>query len=216
MAEATIARQGGERPSLVLGSSSPRRRDLLDAVGLTYEVIKPETPEIPEPGEAPLDYVQRNAREKAEWVAAALARRDERPAHGYVVISADTVVVLGRDILEKPRDVAHATEMLGRLSGATHTVVSGVTLLGVGAAGPLGPVTFAETTAVRIKPLSAREIAAYIRTGEPLDKAGGYAAQGIGSYMVESIQGSYANVVGLPVAAVVARLERDFGYDLWR
>ena len=91
-----------------------------------------------------------------------------------------------------------------------------MTLLGVDAPGPKGPSTFAATTEVRIKTLTEREIAAYIRTGEPLDKAGGYAAQGIGSYMVDSIHGSYANVVGLPVAAVVARLERDFGYDLWR
>lgn len=210
------------RPALILGSSSPRRRDLLAAVGLQYEVMKPDTPEIPHPGEAPIDYVRRNAREKADWVAARLAAQIDSQEGNYpngaIVISADTIVVLGDIILEKPSDTAHATAMLTQLSGQTHTVITGVCLCRIVAAssrtqGAL--VAFEVKTDVTIKALSAREIAAYIRTGEPLDKAGGYAAQGIGSYMVESINGSYTNVVGLPVADVVAALERDFGYDLW-
>lgn len=204
------------RPSLILGSSSPRRQDLLRTVGLTFTVIKPETPEIPEPGEAPNAYVQRNAREKADWVAAHLLQLGPaKYPQGCIVISADTIVVLDDAILEKPRDAAHAAEMLRRLSGATHTVLSGVTLKACGAAGTRMD-TFVASTEVRIKELSPREITSYIKTGEPLDKAGGYAAQGIGSYMVASIQGSYANVVGLPIADVVGRLQRDFSFDLWQ
>ncbi len=186
---------------------------MLTLLGLTYEVIKPETEEMPKPGELPEAYVLRNAAEKAAWVVDHVRRAKGR--REFLVLSADTIVVLGKDILEKPADPDDAARMLGRLSGNTHTVVSGVTLVSVGVAEPKTQ-SFTVTTEVRIKKLAPREIAAYIRTGEPLDKAGGYAAQGIGSYMVESIHGSYANVVGLPIAEVVERLERDFAYPLWR
>ena len=203
------------RPALILGSSSPRRRDLLATVGLKYEVIKPETPEIPQPGEAPRDYVRRNAREKAEWVEAFLARRGATPRAGWLVITADTIVVLAGKILEKPRDAVHAEEMVASLGGKTHTVISGVMLRPVGMAAEFKTVAFESLTDVTIKPLTTAEIRAYVATGEPLDKAGGYAAQGIGSYMVNEIRGSYTNVVGLPVADVVTHLERSFKYDLW-
>jgi septum formation protein len=203
------------RPILILGSSSPRRKDLLAAVGLGYEVIKPDVDETPRPGEVPEAYARRNAEEKADWVARHLAGRASGYPAGAIVISADTIVVLGDDILEKPRDKEHAAAMLTRLGGRTHTVISGVTLLGTLAPRLARRDTFAVRTAVQMKPLSRREIDAYIRTGEPLDKAGAYAAQGIGSYMVQRIEGSYANVVGLPVAEVVERLERDFAYPLW-
>ncbi|MCX6110518.1 MAG: Maf family protein [Proteobacteria bacterium] len=204
---------------LILGSSSPRRRDLLSNLGLTYTTCKPDTEESPRPGEQPLAYAQRNAAEKAAWVVAHHVDQGLFQA-GFLVISADTIVVLDADILEKPLDGAHAAVMLGRLSGRSHTVISGVTLtLHPGVVGHSDPVcltkTFAVQTKVFIKPLSPREIAAYIRTGEPLDKAGGYGAQGIGSYMVERIEGSYSNVVGLPVAEVVKELESTFGYPLW-
>jgi len=201
------------RPKLVLGSSSPRRRDLLDAVGLTYTVVKPETPEVPLPGEMPEAYVRRNAAEKAAWVVAHGCAA-EPSSSGVIVISADTIVVLDDQILEKPADAAHAKAMLRRLSGRWHTVISGVTLQAA-----LGPrthlQTFAVHTRVLMKALGEREIESYVRTGEPLDKAGGYAAQGIGSYMVERIEGSYANVVGLPIAEVVQALEQSFGYTIW-
>lgn len=202
------------RPALILGSSSPRRRDLLSVVGLTYEVIKPDVEEKPKPGEAPEAYVLRNAREKGVWVAEQIRKHGKAYPAGAIVISADTIVVLGDEILEKPRDTGHAATMLRSLSGRTHTVVSGVMIASAGVAQPK-EVSFAVRTAVTIKPLESAEIAAYIRTGEPLDKAGGYAAQGIGSYMVRSITGSYANVVGLPIAEVVEALANDFQYPLW-
>lgn len=205
------------RPRIILGSSSPRRKDLLATVRIPFEVIKPETPEIPLPGENPSDYAARNAREKSEWVETRLLAlpADRRPESGWIVITADTIVVLDDKILEKPRDPAHAVEMVQSLAGRVHTVVSGVMIRAVGKPGAHEPVAFVTTTEVRIKPLSAVEVQAYVATGEPLDKAGGYAAQGIGSYMVHSINGSYANVVGLPVADVVERLGRSFGYDIW-
>jgi septum formation protein len=201
------------KPKLVLGSSSPRRRDLLDAVGLSYTVLKPETPEVPLPGELPEAYARRNAIEKAAWVVDHVGVDDKREP-GIIVISADTIVVLDNKILEKPVDSAHAKTMLHGLSGRWHTVISGVTLQSAyGAASRVD--TFAVQTRVLIKALSKAEIESYVRTGEPLDKAGGYAAQGIGSYMVERIEGSYANVVGLPIAEVVKALEQSFGYTIW-
>lgn len=206
----------GVKPALILGSSSPRRRELLQVVGLAYEVVKPETEEKPKPGEAPEAYVLRNAHEKGAWVAAHVESRASAYPNGALVISADTIVLLDDDMLEKPRDAADAARMLSRLSGRDHTVLSGVSLRTAATAfEPVKEVRFVVRTAVRLKALSDREIQAYIRTGEPMDKAGAYAAQGIGSYMVERIEGSYANVVGLPIAEVVARLERDFGYPLF-
>ncbi len=201
------------RPKLVLGSSSPRRRDLLDAVGLTYSVLKPETPEVPMPGELPEAYTRRNAEEKAAWVVDRLSASERTPA-GLLVISADTIVVLDDRILEKPSDPDHAKTMLRGLSGRWHTVISGVTLQSAFGPSPHRQ-TFAVHTRVLIKSLSDAEIDSYVRTGEPLDKAGAYAAQGIGSYMVERIEGSYANVVGLPIAEVVQALEQSFGYTIW-
>lgn len=203
-----------KQPALILGSSSPRRKELLSVVGLNYEVIKPETEELHRPGEPALDYVRRNAREKCEWVAAHLQSRAARYPHGAIVICADTIVVLSGSILEKPRDHAHAKEMLRALSGNAHTVYTGVELRSV-LNGRDHTAGFVTATTVRIKPLTDNEIEAYIRTGEPLDKAGGYAAQGIGSYMVERIEGSYTNVVGLPVAELVRCLEQEFNFSLW-
>ena len=202
------------KPTLILGSSSPRRRELLQVVGLPYEVIKPETEEKPRPGESPEAYVRRNAREKGAWVASHVNSLSAAYPHGALIISADTIVVLGSDILEKPKDAKDAAAMLTRLSAQEHTVFTGVNLK-TAASAVDKEVTFSVATLVKIKRLSELEIAAYINTGEPLDKAGAYAAQGIGSYMVERINGSYSNVVGLPIAEVVARLEQDFSYPLF-
>ena len=201
------------KPQLILGSSSPRRRDLLDAVGLSYVVCKPETPEVPLPGERPEAYALRNAEEKAAWVVDHYLRKAEY-GHGFIVSSADTIVVLDDAILEKPTSSEHAAEMLTRLSGRAHTVISAVTLQSA-AVPHASHLSFAVHTKVWMKTLKPTEIAAYIRSGEPLDKAGGYAAQGIGSYMVERIEGSYASVVGLPIAEVVATLDQAFGFTIW-
>ena len=202
------------RPALILGSSSPRRRELLSVVGLTYEVLKPDTEEVPRQGEAPEAYVLRNALEKGAAVLEVVRPRIASYPHGVIVISADTIVVLDQDILEKPQDESHAAAMLERLSGKTHTVLSGVSLRSFGVAEPKES-HFVTATRVSLKPLSAQEIKSYIRTGEPLDKAGAYAAQGIGSYMVDRIDGSYANVVGLPISQVVETLTKTFAFPLW-
>ncbi len=204
-----------QQPTIVLGSSSPRRKDLLSVLGLTYHVVKPETPELVQPGEAPVSYVQRNSLEKCDWVCNHLAQKKTPAANGNIVICADTIVVLGSKILEKPLNAAHATEMLRSLSGTSHTVYTGVRLRSVHT-GKDRTSDFVTATKVRIKKLSEQEIKSYIQTGEPLDKAGGYAAQGIGSYMVEGIEGSYTNVVGLPVAELVQCLEKDFSFSIWQ
>lgn len=202
------------RPTLILGSSSPRRRELLSVVGLSYEVIKPDTEEVPRHGEAPHAYVLRNALEKGAAVVEMVRPRLASYPDGVIVISADTIVVLDEDILEKPQDESHAAAMLQRLSGRTHTVLSGVSLRSFGVVEPKES-HFVTTTRVSLKSLSSAEIRSYIRTGEPLDKAGGYAAQGIGSYMVDRIDGSYANVVGLPISQVVEVLTKTFAFPLW-
>jgi septum formation protein len=205
----------GSKPKIILGSSSPRRKDLLSVLGLSYEVIKPETPELVRAGEAPVDYVKRNSMEKCDWVCDHLSQKKSASHLGSIVICADTIVVLGSAILEKPLNPEHATLMLRSLSGTSHTVFTGVRVRSLGTAKDRVS-EFVTATKVKIKKLSEQEIKKYIETGEPLDKAGGYAAQGIGSYMVEGIEGSYTNVVGLPVAELVQCLEKDFNFSIWQ
>ena len=199
-------------PEIILGSSSPRRRELLSNVTSKFIVVKPETPEIPHPGETPEHYVARNAREKAEWIASRRAGR-------FIVICADTIVVSGEEILEKPRDHADARRMLTLLGGKTHHVLTGVHLIGRGVASPSDHATtvhsFVTKTAVTFKNLAPAEMDAYIKTGEPFDKAGGYAAQGRGSWFVQKVEGSWTNVVGLPMAELLDALEREFHVRLW-
>lgn len=205
---------GAKEVSLIryfLGSSSPRRKDLLESIGLSFTVVKPEVEEKHQPGEDPLSYVERNARTKGLWV------RDSEIAlaevGNYVVISADTVVTIDGEILEKPVDEAEARRMLKLLSNREHLVLTGV---GIFEGRSLRrTVVYTEVTRVKFKLLSISEIDSYIRCGEPFDKSGGYAAQGRGSYMVESIHGSYSNVVGLPTSSLVDKLTRDFQLDLF-
>ncbi len=180
---------------LILASASPRRAELLRNASIAFAVDPAHVPEQPIPGELPLDYAQRLAREKA--LAVYTRHRDE------AVVGADTVVVVDAHLLEKPSDADDAARMLRLLSGRTHQVITGVCLLAPGferAEAELTQVTFAE--------VSDEEIAAYIRTGEPMDKAGAYGIQGVASRWVTSIQGDYFNVVGLPVARVY-RLLRE-------
>jgi septum formation protein len=209
--------------SLVLGSSSPRRRELLEAVGLRFGIVKPLTEEKPRPGEAPLAYALRNAYEKADWTVAQFrqglldsALRDSKER--CIVLAADTIVVLDFAILEKPIDLLDAGAMLRRLSGRQHSVITGVALVSSDrdARAPMDEERFAVETKVWFKSLTERDIAAYVASGEPLDKAGAYAIQGLGSFLVTRIDGSYSNVVGLPVAEVVEALGRRFAYSLWR
>ncbi|MBU1693453.1 MAG: septum formation protein Maf [Verrucomicrobia bacterium] len=193
--------------SLVLASASPRRRAFLRALGLRFRIIPPQLNERPNRGELPAHYARRLAEDKAAEVAA----RVRGPA---VIIAADTIVVQGRRILQKPRGRADAVRMLRALSGRWHAVISGLCVLRVDAGRTLGRRRRSVRTAVEFKHLTPAEISGYIATGEPMDKAGAYAIQGIGSFMVRAIRGSYTNVVGLPVAELVDILEQDFGLVL--
>jgi septum formation protein len=185
----------------VLASSSPRRRELLASIGFDFDVIPSSVPEVRQTGESPEEYVARLSREKAAAIAA--NQRDRW------VIAADTTVLLGDTLLEKPVDQADAKRMLAAIAGRTHIVYTGVTLQKLDAAYRDTRVAESE---VRMLQLSERDIEWYVRTGEPLDKAGAYAAQGIGGLFIESIHGSYSNVVGLPLALLFQML-RKAGID---
>jgi septum formation protein len=185
----------------ILASSSPRRRELLAAIGLDFEVIPSNVPELREQNETPEEYVARLSREKACAVAAQYPSR--------WVIAADTTVALGDQVLEKPIDGPDAARMLALIAGQTHVVYTGVTLHRVD---PPYADTHVATSEVRILPLTPHDIAWYVRTGEPLDKAGAYAAQGVGGMFIDSIHGSYTNVVGLPLALLFQML-RKAGID---
>ena len=180
---------------LVLASASPRRRELLGQLGLSFEVSAADIDETPQRGEAAAAYVLRLAREKAQAVVT------RHP--GAWVLAADTTVVLGDELLGKPRDPAEAREMLGRLSGRTHEVHTGVAL-----AGPAAEHSTVVRTRVTFRPLSAGEIAWYVGTGEPLDKAGSYAVQGKGGFLVAAVEGSPTNVIGLPLGETLELLAR--------
>lgn len=154
------------------------------------------------PGEEPITYVVRLAREKAETVYRQLAERNDAANNGLAVLGADTTVVVDGEILAKPEDAADAARMLQKLSGRTHRVITGVAL-----ATSEGTEVAAEVTAVRFVALADEEIAAYVATGEPMDKAGAYAIQGGAAKWIPRIEGCYFNVVGLPLALVTAMLE---------
>jgi len=189
---------------LILASVSPRRRDLLAQAGLRFEVAPAHIPEDPRPGEEPIAYVTRLAREKAEAVFAQLAKDGAggEDAAGLMVLGADTTVTLDEEILGKPADAADAARMLRRLSGRSHRVITGVAL-----ATAEGTEVAAEVTAVRFCTLSDEEIAAYVATGEPMDKAGAYGIQGLAARWIPRIEGCYFNVMGLPLALVWTMLE---------
>jgi septum formation protein len=174
---------------LILASASPRRSELLRNASIPFTVDPAHVAEQPAANEKPVDYAQRLARDKARAVFA------RHPLSA--VLGADTVVVVDEHLLEKPAHPADAARMLWLLSGRTHEVITGVCLLVPGF-----EQTEAEITQVIFSPLSDEEIAAYVASGEPMDKAGAYAIQGMASRWVERIYGCYFNVVGLPVARV--------------
>ena len=182
---------------LILASASPRRAQLLKAAGIRFETRAADVDETPLPGELPDAYVQRLAREKAEAVA--------RTAPGRVVLGADTTVVVDRRILAKPAGAAEAREMLELLAGRPHEVLTGVALAGAGAGEPAVAVA---STAVWFAPMTSEDIAWYVETGEWQDKAGAYGIQGRISRFVARVEGSYTNVVGLPVSLVCGLLMR--------
>jgi septum formation protein len=193
---------------LVLASASPRRRELLAQAGFAFTVHPAHIPEDPLAGEDPIAYVTRLAREKAEVVFRSLstednAKQETAPKPGtLVVLGADTTVTLDNEILGKPEDAADAARMLRRLSGRTHRVITGVAVVCAQRV-----EVAAEATAVRFLTLSDQEIDAYVATGEPMDKAGAYAIQGLAARWIPRIEGCYFNVVGLPLALVSTLLD---------
>lgn len=188
---------------LVLASASPRRRELLAQAGFNFTVAPASIPEDLRPGEHPLAYVTRLAREKAQSVYARLASGLSSGDESTVVLGADTTVVSPNgEVLGKPADAADAARMLRLLSGATHEVMTGVAVVSAS-----GIEIAAEVTHVSVVTLSDEEIAAYIATGEPMDKAGAYAIQGYAARWIPRIHGCYFNVVGLPLALVCGMLE---------
>ncbi|WNC16703.1 Maf family protein [Brevibacillus brevis] len=183
--------------ALTLASSSPRRRELLQALGIAFKVQSSDVDETTAPGLSPQEVVEELALRKARAVASTLSEG--------VVLGSDTIVVLDDRILGKPADEADAFRMLSMLQGREHTVYSGVAL--IEAASGRSEVAHSSTR-VKIRALSEAEIKAYIATREPMDKAGSYAIQGIGATIVEGIAGDYFTVVGLPLCLTANMLSR--------
>jgi septum formation protein len=184
---------------LVLASSSPQRRAILGQLGLPFRVVTPDYVELPLPL-SPSELVEAHARGKARSVA--------REQGDGAILGVDTAVVIDGEVLGKPVDAAHAREMLWRLAGREHLVCSGLTLRDDEL-----EITEHETTVVRFRACSSDEVDAYVRLGEWEGRAGGYAIQGRGAALVESVSGDYANVVGLPVALFVRLLRDNFPAD---
>lgn len=189
---------------LILASASPRRAQILHDAGFSFHVMSSAVDETPFPEESPEDMVQRLADAKAELVAA-------RAVGPGIVIAADTVVTLDGQIFGKPRSSDDARRMLEKLSGRTHSVLTGVTLIRLPDAERR---SFVESTLVHFTQLSAEDITRYLASGEPHDKAGAYAIQGLGGRFIPRIEGDYFNVVGLPLARVTQALaELGWGED---
>ncbi len=190
---------------IILASASPRRKELLEQVGVEFEIIPAVGEEIitdSSPQQAVLDLAAQKAAE-----VAAKVREDA------IILGADTVVAFGDKILGKPKDEADAKQMLSLLSGKTHSVYTGVSIV-VRQSGESQSYSFYEETEVTMYPLSEQQILSYIRTKEPMDKAGSYGIQGKGAVFIEKIQGDYNNVVGLPIARVFRTLEEVCGFSV--
>ena len=190
-------------PRVILASASPRRRELLALIRIPHEVLPADVDESHRPGEVPAAYAERLAREKATVIA--------RSAPAAVVVGADTIVVIDGEILGKPRDEPDAARMLALLSGRSHTVYTAVAI-----ARGAAIESDIEVVSVTFRPLDRAEIAAYIATGEPMDKAGAYGIQGFGATIVERIDGDYFAVMGLALGRLVRVMQRvgvryDFG-----
>jgi len=186
-----------KEPTLILASTSPRRRQLLSLTGWEFDVIPADIDETPLPGESPGDYVLRLAREKASSVAS-------RARNGRVVIAADTTVVDGERMLGKPGDAREATSMLESLRGRTHQVLTGIAVYRPGSSTLLQDCA---VTDVPMRDYSDEEMQVYIESGDPFDKAGGYAIQHAGFNPVAGLTGCHANVVGLPLCHVLRTLQ---------
>jgi septum formation protein len=188
-----------EPPTLILASASPRRKQLLEMLGIPVVVRPSHIHEERAGHETPREYVERLAREKATSVAG-------EPGAGALVLGADTTVALGDEILEKPRDAEDAVRMLRLLQGRSHDVVTGVALVSNGSVRQATDVT-----RVTFRPADDATLRAYVATGEPMDKAGGYGIQGYGAALVERVEGDFFGVMGLPLRLVLRLLE-DAGW----
>lgn len=196
------------RSPFVLASGSPRRREILTQLGLAFRVVTSDVDETRHPDEEALAYVRRMADEKAQAVLDALVGETPAP----LVLAADTIVVLDGDVLGKPENDAHAKVILERLSGREHRVV---TALSAGVVDGSVRVRREVVTKVTFRPLKGSEIDRYVATGEGRDKAGSYAIQGIGAGLVQGIEGSYTNVVGLPAAETLLLLREAGLLEAW-
>jgi septum formation protein len=188
---------------LILASASPRRAEILEQIGVSFQIVPADIDETPMSQELPIDYVQRMAQEKAKRVIDSVA------GSSMVVLGADTSVVLGSKIYGKPKNSEEALAMLADLSGKTHQVLTAVAM-----GDNQRCVIKLSATDVEFRELDPRECLDYWKTGEPLDKAGGYAIQGLGAVFVEKISGSFSGVVGLPIEQT-AQLLQAFKVPIW-
>lgn len=194
------------RRSLILASSSPRRQELIRSLGLPYSVQASEADETVPSDWEPSRIVETLSLRKAE----AVYRQLKKPAPGTIVIGSDTIVVLDGQVLGKPRDEEDAKRMLGELQGRTHQVFSGVACVDAESG---RRVVRSRMTNVHMHALTSKQIERYVATGEPMDKAGAYAIQGLGATIIDSIEGDYFTVVGLPLS-LLSQMLREWGIDV--
>lgn len=203
---------------IILASASPRRKELLEQIGLEFEICPAQGEEVITKT-IPEEVVMELSKQKAEEVAAMVSSFGEEhiditTPSDILVIGADTVVAYNGEILGKPVDEADAKRMLSMLAGNTHSVFTGVTLVLIDKSGRAGELVFYEKTDVKMHPMTEAEIDRYVATGEPMDKAGSYAIQGKCAIHIEKIDGDYNNVVGLPIARIYQELKR-IGIDIY-
>ena len=203
---------------IILASASPRRKELLEQIGLEFEICPAKGEEIITKT-IPEEVVMELSKQKAEEVAAMVATFGENHKEittpsDILVIGADTVVAYEGKILGKPKDEEDAKRMLNMLQGNTHSVYTGVTLCLIDKSGKVGEIVFNEKTDVTMHPMTAEEIERYVTTGEPMDKAGAYGIQGKCAIYIEKIDGDYNNVVGLPISRIYQKL-KSVGIDIY-
>jgi septum formation protein len=191
--------------ALILASASPRRRDLLCRLKIPFTSVPADIAETPRPGEAPRALAERLAREKAQAVAARIGKRPRS-----VVLGSDTIVVIGEEVLGKPRDPEHALTLLRKLCGRTHRVMTGIAVVESDTGRARSRVVESRVT---LREAPEAELRDYVATGESLDKAGAYALQGAGRRFVAAVEGSESNVIGLPLEETVAMLQ-DAGMEI--
>jgi septum formation protein len=197
-----FARINDEMKKIILASSSPRRKELLDQIGLKFEVVPSNHVEDTSSRQNPHELARLISRNKALAVA--------NSYKNAIIIAADTFIIFHGSILGKPHTEGDAREMLKKLSGRTHSVITGFTIIDTDSN---KTVSKSVKTKVHIKKLSSREIDTYVKSKEPLDKAGAYAIQGLGAVIIDKIEGDYFNVMGLPLCALTQCLQ-DFGIDV--